>query len=246
MKSCLVLSDIPDITFKGDNFNISNMSIIEDRWDEIKKSIRLSVELISNFGYNFQTLTSASAIIPISYYLMRIGNPSSFVLSVHFKDDREKIRKWLTLSLIKRAFSGQPDNVLRPIRTIIRENQNTFPLDQIVDKFKGTSKSITFTQEDIDSMLHAEYGKPHTFSILTLLYPTLDYRHRFYQDHIFPDSSFKKTEIKKRGIPEEKQKFYLDNNDLIGNLQLLESLPNQEKLNKDFVVWLEETYPELD
>ena len=95
-------------------------------------------------------------------------------------------------------------------------------------------------------MLHSEYGKPHTFSVLALLYPTLDYRHRFHVDHIFPDSFFKRFELRKRGIPEQKQKFYLDNNDLIGNLQLLEGLPNEEKLDKDFNIWLEEAFPDID
>jgi hypothetical protein len=178
--------------------------------------------------------------------LMQIGNPENFVLSMHFREDRETIRKWLTLSLIKRTFSGQPDNVLRPIRTIIRDSHNCFPFNSIVDRFKGTNKSITFTEEDVQSMLHSEYGKPHTFSILALLYQTLDYRHRFHIDHIFPDSFFKKFELRKRGISEQKQKFYLDNNDLIGNLQLLEGLPNEEKLDRDFNVWLEKAYPNID
>ena len=36
-----------------------------------------------------------------------------------------------------------------------------------------------------------------------------------------------------------------DNNDLIGNLQLLEGLPNEEKRDQDFNVWLENTYPNI-
>ncbi len=71
---------------------------------------------------------------------------------MHFREDRETIRKWLTLSLIKRAFSGQPDNVLRPIRTIIMNSHNGFPFNSIVDRFKGTNKSITFTEEDVQSI----------------------------------------------------------------------------------------------
>lgn len=54
MKSCLVLSDIPDISFKGDNFNLSNMSKIEDNWENIEKMIRISVELVSSFGITFK------------------------------------------------------------------------------------------------------------------------------------------------------------------------------------------------
>ena len=45
MKSCLVLSDITDISFKGVNFNLSNMSKIEENWEDIKLSLRLTVEL---------------------------------------------------------------------------------------------------------------------------------------------------------------------------------------------------------
>ena len=54
MKSRLVLSDIPDISFKGDNFNLSNMSKIEDNWENIEKMIRISVELVSSFGITFK------------------------------------------------------------------------------------------------------------------------------------------------------------------------------------------------
>jgi hypothetical protein len=71
-------------------------------------------------------------------------------------------------------------------------------------------------------------------------------RNRFHQDHIFPDSFFKKSELKKRGVPDHKQSFYINSNDLIGNLQLLEDLPNEEKLNKDFNIWLEEMHPKIE
>ena len=56
-------------------------------------------------------------------------------------------------------------------------------------------------------------------------------------------SFFKKSELKKRGISERKQEFYLENYNYIGNLQLLEGLPNEEKSNTDFKAWLEQTYP---
>lgn len=246
LKSCLVLSDIPDIAFKVDNFNISNMKKIERKWENIKKAIKLSVELISSFGYNFQTLTSSNAVIPIAYYIMKQGNPDSFVQSSNYREDREKTKKWFRISLIKRSFSGQPDNVLRPIRKIIRGCHNGFPFKDIVEEFKGKTKSLTFADEDIESLLYYKYGKPHTFSVLALLYPTLDFRNRFHQDHIFPRSFFRKSELRKRGIPEHKQEFYLENYHYIGNLQLLEGLPNEEKSNVDFKTWLEQTYPGED
>jgi len=75
-----------------------------------------------------------------------------------------------------------------------------------------------------------------------LLYPTLDFRNRFHIDHIFP-SFFTNSQLRKKGIPEHKRDFYLENHDYLGNLQLLEGLPNEEKSNKDFKKWLKETYP---
>ena len=58
LKSCLILSDFSDIAFKVDNFNKSNMMIIESNWEKIAKAIRLAVELVASFGYSRETLMS--------------------------------------------------------------------------------------------------------------------------------------------------------------------------------------------
>jgi hypothetical protein len=246
LKSCLVLSDIADIAFKVDNFNIANMHQIESEWDSITKAIHTSVELIASFGYNTQTLTSTNALIPIAYYIMKVGNPTSFVQSADYRETREKIRKWFTVSLIKRSFSGTPDSVLRPIRNTIRDSHDDFPLEKIVDEFRGTNKSITFADEDVESLLYSKYGQPHTFTVLSFLYPALDFRNRFHQDHVFPRSFFKRSELRKHKIPESKVEFYLENYDYIGNLQLLEGVPNEEKSNREFEEWLNINFPSDD
>lgn len=79
LKTALVLSDFSDIAFKVDNFNKQNMMKIESRWDNIKKSIKQSVLLVSSFGYSGETLTSNNALIPITYYLYINGMPDNFV-----------------------------------------------------------------------------------------------------------------------------------------------------------------------
>lgn len=58
LKSCLVLSGFSDISFKVDNFNRSNMLIIEKNWDELTNAFRMAVELISSFGYSRENITS--------------------------------------------------------------------------------------------------------------------------------------------------------------------------------------------
>ena len=238
LKSCLVLSDFSDIAFKVENFTKSNMLKIEERWDAITQALRLAVDLVASFGYGQETLTSNNAIIPIAYYLLQKGLPEHFDVSTHTIQDRTIIRKWLTRSLLKRIFSGQSDNVLRQIRSIITKNHSAFPFDSIADYFKGTSKNLAFTDEEIENLISYKYGQSHTFSALALLYPSLDFRHRFHIDHIYPRSLFTKSTLKRRGIPEDHIDQYIDAVNYMGNLQLLEGIPNIEKQDKKFDEWL--------
>lgn len=239
LKTALVLTDFPNIAFKVDNFNKPNMMKIEANWENIKRAIKQSVHLVSSFGYTGETLSSNNALIPIAYYLLTIGMPDNFVESGATKENRAKIKKWLIMALLKKAFSGQPDNVIRPIRDIIRENGNDeFPIVQIIDKFKGTNKSIQFAEDDIDEyLLKLKYGKSETLSTLMLLYPSLDFSNKFHEDHMYPKSKFRKSYLRKMGVPEDKLDKYIDSVNDISNLQLLAAQLNEEKLNTDFDVW---------
>jgi hypothetical protein len=242
LKSCLVLGDFNDIAFKVDNFNKANMLRIEGSWEEISQALRSSVILISAFGYSRETLTSNNAIIPIAYHILQRRLPSNFDQSAKYNSDRQKVREWLLHSLLKRVFGGQPDNVLRPMREVLKGVKDHFPLDDIRDKLKRTPKSLTFTTDDIEALVDTKYGQGYAFSILALLYPTLDFRNSFHIDHIHPRSFFTKTRLAKRGVPDENTSFYLDHVDMLPNLQLLEGVPNQEKNDAEFADWFRETY----
>ncbi|TYS64350.1 DUF262 domain-containing protein [Bacillus infantis] len=244
LKSCLVLCDFSDIAFKVDNFDSETMQKIEQNWDNVKKAIRLAVSLVSNFGYNQETLTSNNAIIPIAYYLLKIGLPHNYVQSSSYNSDRQRIHKWLILALLKRVFSGQPDNVLRPLRKIILTNHTEFPLNAIIDEFKGSTKSFSFNDDEISNLLTYQYGQKHTFSVLALLYPTLDFRNKFHLDHIFAKSLFTKKKLSNNGVPDDKQDIFISECNSIVNLQLLEGIPNQQKSNLMFDEWIVKTYPD--
>ncbi|RKR82799.1 uncharacterized protein with ParB-like and HNH nuclease domain [Mucilaginibacter gracilis] len=244
LKTCLVLGDFSNIAFKVDNFNKSNMLKIENNWDEISKAIRLAVNLVSSFGFNRDTLTSNNVMVPIAYYLKTIGLPENYEVSTNYIKDRADLKKWLIFSLLKRVFGGQSDNVLRVVRKAIQEKPGGFPLNHIIDQFKGTNKTLLFTDEDIENLTWSKYGQSNTFAVLSLLYPSLDFRNKFHIDHIYPKSRMTERHLKKKGISKENIETYISYTDYIGNLQLLDAIPNIEKQNKDFDTWLAALYDE--
>lgn len=72
------------------------------------------------------------------------------------------------------------ENDTNVIRSIRENGNNEFPTVQIIDKFKGTNKSIQFAENDIDEyLLKPKYGKSETLSTFMLLYPSLDFSNKF-------------------------------------------------------------------
>lgn len=243
LKSCLVLSGFKEISFKVDNFNRSNMLKIEKSWDELTSAFRMAVELISSYGFCRENITSNNLLIPIAYYIKSIGIPSGFISSSKYSNDRKKIKKWFIASLLNKVFSFMPDGLLKPVRALIDDNPGEFPLDKIIARFKGTNRDITFTKESIENLLWTKYGSGDALIVLSILYPWADLKNNFHIDHMWPKSKFTTKKLEKRGITNTADKdFYMDNVNFIGNLQLLESVPNIEKKDKDFDIWLQSTY----
>ena len=166
----------------------------------------------------------------------------SIVTSVNNKDEREKIKKWLHIVLLKQIFGTNSDYILSIIREIIKRNSNNcFPIEEMKQRLKGTPKSIDFGEEEIENLLEYEYGKKYTFSVLALLYPTLDYNNLFHQYHIHPKSFFTSREkLLRLGVKEDGINCCLENFNKIRNLQF--GKEKMSKREKSFKQWLEENY----
>jgi len=243
LKASLLLSDIRGIEFKVENFNRDNMLNIENQWNKIKEALMTTTKLLASWGYNRDTLASNNAVIPLAYYIIKKGNPISFISSSVYLSDREKMKRWLMRVLLKQTFSGQPDNVLRTIRQVI-SGKDSFPEADIYEAFKGTAKSMAFDEPQIEALLDSSYGEPTTFTILALLYPWLNFDQHFHIDHVFPRSMFNPRRLRKLNIPEDQWHKWLDHKDHLGNLQLLQGKQNLNKADKEFEKWLCESRPQ--
>lgn len=246
LKSCLVLTDIKDVKFKVDNFSSENMTLIESEWDNIAKALSLSVQLIASFGFNDKTLTAYNAIIPIAYFIKKNNLGDEILHSSNHLENRKLIKEWLVRALLKRVFGGTPDNLYPTYRTLISDNLGQFPLQLLIDKYKGTTKSLSFDEETIEHLLNTQYGSAFAYMVLSLLYP-LNHNYKFHQDHIHPKKYFTNKELIKLGIVDENRRNqYLNSFNLISNLQLIQETENLEKNAAPFVDWLNKNYKEED
>jgi len=247
LKSCLVLADLNDIKFKVDNFTKANMSIIENKWNGISESLKSAVELVSKLGYSRDNLPATNTVIPIAYFIYKNEFENSILHSQARQQDRLQIKEWLARVLIKGTFGGQPDSIYPVMRKLTNEHKGYFPLEEIINYYKGRRKSLTFTEDDIDSILELNYGKAQTFSALVLLYPSLNWNFKYHQDHIHPKSFFTTRKLNKLGFTDTEQiQEFQSRFNTLPNLQLLQANENTEKNNKPFESWLKEIYPNTE
>lgn len=247
LKAGLVICDRPDIRFKADNFDKKNMQIIEKEWDNIATSMRLAVELVASFGFNRDNLTSNNPFIPIAYYINKIGNPENFAESNKFSKDRKNIKKFFIATILKRLFSfSSSDTILKQICDIIKGNHDEFPLETIYAKLGKNNKNLSFDGDDINDLLASKYGAGDTLMVMSVLYPWADLKNNFHVDHIHPKTMFTRKKLMKAGVSEEDMEFCMTNYNYLGNLQLLESTPNEEKKAKPFEEWIDEHFDSDD
>jgi hypothetical protein len=243
MKACLVLTDdITDIRFKVTNFNASNTKKIENNWKNITGALKQAVALLTSFGFTERSLMSANSVLPIAYYLLKRGLPSSYDSAVKYATDRTAVRQWLLRSLLRGAFGAQGDTVLTNMRSVIKSEHSIFPSHALADKLQQMNRPIRFTEEDIDDLLAVDYGQKQAFLVLSMLYPWIDYRNAFHLDHIHPQSAFTRTKLKQAGVAEADVKFCMEHYSQVPNLQILADIPNIEKSGKPFQKWLAAQY----
>lgn len=240
LKSALVLTDLPEIGFSVDNFDSKNTAAIEDGWNtNVRDPLMLAAETAAALGYHGKTLTSANVLIPVAYYLRKVGCPSDFVSHPKHAEGRRRVRRWLINGLLKSVFSAKTDTVLAAVRAAIAASQDPlFPLGDIEKALLAHGVSLKFGDEELEMLLTTEYGKRNSFSVLAAIYPALNTQFTFHQDHVYPKSKFRKPTLRAAGLTEDEIEWAQAHVNQIANLQLLEGVVNQTKLDSLFDEWI--------
>ncbi len=241
MKSCLVLSDI-DPKYKVSNFTKSNLKIIESNWRNIKKGLESTLRLVNRFGIDRENLSSVNALLPIAYYLYRLGR-GSLDGSTPFEAKNSKlIHRWLLGSLLNGVFAGNSDNTIKLSRSIFQEALKTgqdFPYQALVQGLVSRGRVTTFDDNNIEGLLETKYGSRICFLALSLLYDGQNWGSgQHHVDHIIPQSLGNRKALMALNIPESRIQKILDSVNGLGNLQLLLGRENLEKSNTPFTEWI--------
>lgn len=244
LKCCLVLF-IDNIKFQVANFDANNVKVFEANWGKTRKCIEVAFELLKKWGFNDSSLRAKNAIIPIVYYIFH-NNLENDILKDHIHEsERQSMRKWLCISLLKGVFGGQSDNVLTGIRKVLQAHlhDGTFPFDDIKTEFASNdAKSLSLSDEVIDDLLKTQKDAPNCYAILALLYSHLHYDYvAYHKDHLHPASKFEK--LKESDFSSNDDfKFYTDkdNWNSILNLQLLSGAANESKSDEDLAEWVKQ------
>lgn len=238
MRACLVLSDLP-VKYKLESFTSKNINIIKKNWNDIKSSLIKLCDLLPEIGYINHPNLSDNALIPIAYYIKKGGNYKT-------QKAKKSLQQYYVVSQVNGIFGGQGDQVLEKIRTEIKkqlDKDSTLNYQSFIDLKLPGGKSFELTLSDLEELVESvSYGSPHAYFLLSLIYPSVDFKVRRYEvDHIHPRSKFNYANLKNNGIEDgEIMEYWMKNRDLLPNLQLLAFRDNTSKKAKTIIDYLKD------
>ncbi|KAA1426888.1 GmrSD restriction endonuclease domain-containing protein [Nocardioides antri] len=241
LKAGLVLTDISDVGFRVENFSAKNMKILDDKWDDVERALRIGVKLLSSFGFSESSLPAASVLIPVADYIHQRGLDDNYVTSAapSVRQDRALLRHWTIRTILKPGIWGSGlDQLLRSLHQALRDSTGGFPIDAIEAEMARRGKSLSFDGALLDELVDTPYKHKRSFALLTLLYDWVDTRNDFHVDHVFPRSLATAAKLRANGVPEADFAEFADKIERLSNLQLLagpENLQKRAQLPADWV-----------
>ena len=248
LKAGLMLTDIASVGFQVRNFTHANMAGLERNWSKISSALVETAQLVAGFGFDSNSIRANSALLPIAYYIYQQGAPPDFDVHSRYEEDRQAIRGWLICSILKASgiWGSGLDTLLTALRDVLRSTNNGgFPAAELRLVMAQRGKGLDFSLEEVEDLADMAFNDRRVFALLTLLSPSIDLRtHHFHIDHIFPKSRFTTARLRAAVVGEEQHEAFADCANRIGNLQLLEGMPNVEKSAKMPAEWLGEHFPD--
>ena len=240
MRTCLYVLDM-SVTLKVETFKKESVLKIKNNWENIRKTIKDTVDLLNEFGFNSENIISYVAVSPMVYYRFKGGNFDA--------ESKSELRKYIVISQVRQVFGAATNSALTSIREALKAAPtDSFKMGNLLKvRFTG-ERTLRYTSEEIDAMFDTYEIGAYTFMLLSLLYPNLKYSQKgFHQDHMHPYAGFEESKIANLKLPDgsiiddvRKDEWRRRRNTL-ANLQLLEGRENERKNATPLVDWIKFT-----
>ncbi len=237
MRTCLYVLDM-SVTLKVETFKKESVLKIKNNWENIRKTIKDTVDLLNEFGFNSENIISYVAVSPMVYYRFKGGNFDA--------ESKSELRKYIVISQVRQVFGAATNSALTSIREALKAAPtDSFKMGNLLKvRFTG-ERTLRYTSEEIDAMFDTYEIGAYTFMLLSLLFPNLKYSQKgFHQDHMHPYAGFEESKIASLKLPDgsaiddvRKDEWRRRRNTL-ANLQLLEGRENERKNATPLVDWI--------
>jgi len=239
LKASLYLTEDLPIQYRVKNFTKANLLKIENNWENVKTYLGTTIRLVAKFGFRWENIVAPLTLLPVSFWLMKRGD-DTFDKSSKKEDVavQTAIKKWLTLAMLKNAFGGSSDTILKNLRDALLKikSHGAFPINELN---KSLEIEATLSDAEIEDLLARKYRGKYTYLVLSLLYPDRDWKDKvFHEDHIFPETEFGVRKLRKRGYDDEKIQRYHTVYNTVLNLELLTDTENLSKNSTPFDEWI--------
>ena len=215
--------------------------LIKENWESIRKSIKDTVDLLNEFGFNSENMLSYVAVTPMVYYRYKGGNFDS--------NSKAELRKYIVIAQVRQIFGTASNSALASIREALKAAPaDSFSMSNLSNiRFTG-DRYLRYTADEIDAMFDTYEIGAYTFMLLSLLYPNLKYSQKgFHQDHMHPHTGFEEGKINGLVLPngtvieEDTKEEWRSRRNTLANLQLIEGRENESKNATPLVDWLKDT-----
>lgn len=242
-------------TTSKENYEKSSIDKITAKWDAVIDAMCVAARFIELLGFDGNKVSKSSMQAVIYYFYNRataVEDAKKYFDSnkADAQKDKLNITDWLMRTQIKPIFSYGTVSTLKSIRDCMKSamvgaEKNQFPLGALVSYLKG-DKSIVVTKDDVEEIMGWKYGDSRIRPLLKLVQneTSID---NWDVDHLWPQAKMSTdAKIQKAAsgiiLSDDQIEFYKTRYNLFPNLQLLKRIPNAEKNNESFDVWLESTY----
>lgn len=237
MRTCLYVLDM-FVTLKVETFKKDSVLTIKDNWENIRKAIKDTVDLLNEFGFNLENIISYVAISPMVYYRFKGGKLDA--------ESKSELRKYIVIAQVRQIFGAATNSALTSIREALKSaSADSFKMGNLLNvRFTG-ERTLRYTSEEIDVIFDTYEIGAYTFMLLSLLYPNLKYSQKgFHQDHMHPHTGFGEDKISGLQlhdgsvIDDYRKDEWRRRRNTLANLQLLDGRENVSKNASPLADWL--------